>query len=136
MGIGLVSPDGTNERIVETGLPGASLSFPAWRRPAPLPTHRRACVITGTPGADVLRGKNRGDVLYGGAGDDRIYGAGGNDVLIGGPGHDRLFGGPGKDVFQAKDGAARLSLRRARLGSRHLGHRPRQDQVGQYYDSE
>ena len=103
MGIGLVSPDGTNERIVETSLPGASLSFPAWRRPAPLPTHRRACVITGTPGADVLRGKDRGEVLYGDAGDDRIYGAGGNDVLIGGPGHDRMFGGPGKDVFQAED---------------------------------
>ena len=105
MGIGLVSPDGTNERIVETGLPGAAMGEPAWRRPALLPTHRRACVITGTPGADVLRGKNRGDVLYGGAGDDRIYGAGGNDVLIGGPGHDRLFGGAGKDVFQAIDGS-------------------------------
>ena len=104
LGIGLVSPDGTNGRIVETSLPGASLSFPAWRRPASLPTHRRACVITGTPGADVLRGKNLGDVLYGGAGDDRIFGAGGNDVLVGGPGHDRLFGGAGKDVFQAMDG--------------------------------
>jgi Tol biopolymer transport system component len=102
-GIGLVSPDGTNRRIIQTSLPGADLSYPAWRRPAPLPTHRRACVITGTPGADVLRGKNRGDVLYGGAGDDRIYGAGGNDILVGGPGHDRLYGGPGRDVFQALD---------------------------------
>jgi Tol biopolymer transport system component len=102
-GLGVVSPDGTNERIIQTSLPGAALSSPAWRRPAPLPTHRRACVITGTPRADVLRGKKRGDVLYGGAGDDRIHGAGGNDVLIGGPGHDRLFGGAGKDVFQAQD---------------------------------
>lgn len=102
-GIGLVSPDGTNERIVEIGLPGASLSFPAWRRPAPLPTRRRQCVMTGTARADVLRGKNLGDVLYGGAGNDRIYGAGEKDVLIGGPGHDRLFGGSGNDVFQAKD---------------------------------
>ncbi len=103
-GIGLVSPDGTNAQIVQTGLPGAALSSPAWRRPGPLPTHRRACVITGTPEADVLRGKGRGDVLYGGAGDDRIHGAAGNDVLVGGPGHDRLFGGAGKDVFQTMDG--------------------------------
>jgi Tol biopolymer transport system component len=103
MGVGVISPDGTNERIVETGLPGASLSSPAWRQPAPLPTHRRPCVVTGTPGADVLRGKSRGDVIFGGAGDDRIYGAGGNDVLLGGSGPDRLFGGPGNDVFKAKD---------------------------------
>ena len=103
MGIGVVSPDGTNERIVETGLPGASLSFPAWRRSAPLPTHRRRCVVTGTARADVLRGKSRGDVLYGGGGDDRIYGAGGKDVLIGGSGHDRLLGGPGNDLFKARD---------------------------------
>jgi Tol biopolymer transport system component len=103
MGIGLVRPDGTSERIIESGVPGTSLSSPAWRRPAPLPMHRRRCVITGTPRADVLRGKNLGDVLYGDAGSDRIYGAGGRDVLIGGPGHDRLFGGAGDDLFQAKD---------------------------------
>ena len=104
LGIGLVSPDGTNERIIETSLPGASLSFPAWRRPAPLPTHRRACVITGTPRADVLRGTNRGDVLYGGRGRDRISGAGGGDVLIGGPGHDWLYGGKGDDFIDGYDG--------------------------------
>jgi hypothetical protein len=102
-GIVVVSPDGTTERVVESGVPGVFLSYPAWRRSAPLPTRRRACVITGTPGADVLRGRNKGDVLYGGDGNDRIHGAGGNDVLIGGPGHDWLYGGPGTDVFHAKD---------------------------------
>lgn len=101
--IAVVRPDGTNERIVETSLPGAGLSFPAWRRPAPLPTHRRACVVTGTPGADVLRGRERGDVLFGGAGNDRLYGAGGKDVLFGGSGHDRLFGGAGNDLFNTRD---------------------------------
>jgi Tol biopolymer transport system component len=103
MRIAVVKPDGTNERIVDTSLPGASLSFPAWRRSAPLPTHRRACVVTGTPGADVLRGKERGDVLFGGAGNDRLYGAGGKDVLFGGSGHDSLFGGAGNDLFNTRD---------------------------------
>jgi len=103
-GIHVVNTDGTNERVVETGLPGAVSSSAAWRRPAPLPTHRRRCVIAGTPRAEVLRGKNRGDVLYGGGGDDTIHAAGGDDVIIGGPGHDRLFGGDGNDFFMAKDG--------------------------------
>jgi Tol biopolymer transport system component len=103
MRLGVVKPDGTNERIVDTSLPGASLSFPAWRRSAPLPTHRRGCVVTGTPGADVLRGRERGDVLFGGAGNDRLYGAGGKDVLFGGSGHDRLFGGAGNDLFNTRD---------------------------------
>jgi Tol biopolymer transport system component len=102
-GVRVVSPDGTNERIVETGLPGADTAFPSWRRSAPLPTHRRACVITGTPGPDVLRGKNRGDVIFGGAGNDRLYGAGGKDVLFGGSGHDWLFGGAGNDLFMTRD---------------------------------
>ena len=101
--IAVVNPDGTNERIVDTALPGASLSFPAWRRSAPLPKHRRACVVTGTPGADVLRGRERGDVLFGGAGNDRLYGADGKDVLFGGSGHDRLFGGAGNDLFSTRD---------------------------------
>jgi Tol biopolymer transport system component len=102
-GVRVVSPDGTNERIVETGLPGADTAFPSWRRSAPLPMHRRPCVVTGTPGADVLRGKNRGDVLFGGAGNDRLYGAGGKDVLFGGSGHDWLFGGAGNDFFMTRD---------------------------------
>jgi Tol biopolymer transport system component len=100
----VVAPDGTNERTVETGLPGSSATLPSWRRTAPLPTQRRRCVITGTPGPDVLRGKNRGDVIYGDAGNDVLRGAGGTDVLVGGPGRDRLFGGSGNDVFMAKDG--------------------------------
>ena len=103
MRVGVVRPDGTNERIVDTSLPGASLSFPAWRRSAPLPTHRRACVVTGTPGADVLRGRERGDVLFGGDGNDRLYGTDGKDVLLGGSGHDRLFGGAGNDLFSTRD---------------------------------
>jgi Tol biopolymer transport system component len=103
MGIGVVGPDGTNQRIVETGLPGAAEWFPSWRAAAPLPTHMRPCVVTGTPGADVLRGKNRGDVLFGGAGNDKIYGAGANDVLVGGSGQDRLFGGSGNDLLKTRD---------------------------------
>jgi len=120
--ITVVDSDGTNKRIVETGLPGARLSFPAWRRPAPLPTKRRRCVVTGTTRADVLRGTNRGDVLYGGAGNDwigaangddvifggagrdEIHAAGGGDYLVGGPGHDLLYGGSGYDFFDAYDG--------------------------------
>ena len=109
MGIGVVKADGTNEQVIETGLPGATPSGPAWRRPAPLPTPRRRCVITGTPGADVLRGKNRGDVLYGGAGGDRLYGAGGKDVLIGGDGNDRLYGERGRDVLIGSSGHDWLS---------------------------
>ena len=102
--LGVVRPDGASEeRIVETGLPGGGLSSAAWRRTAPLPRHRRACVITGTPQADVLRGKNRGDVLFGGAGNDRLYGAGGKDVLFGGSGRDRLFGVAGNDLFNTRD---------------------------------
>ena len=122
MGIGVVKADGTNERIIETGLPGVSLSSPSWRRSAPLPSHRRPCVVTGTPGADVLRGTNRGDVLFGDAGNDVLRGAGGKDVLFGGVGndvlhgaggkdvlfgdlgHDRLFGGSGNDLFMTRDG--------------------------------
>jgi dipeptidyl aminopeptidase/acylaminoacyl peptidase len=102
-GVVVVAPDGTNERTVETGLPGSYAAFPSWRRSAPLPTHRRRCVITGTPGPDLLRGKNRGDVLYGDAGNDVLRGAGGKDLLVGGPGQDRLFGGSGNDVFMTKD---------------------------------
>lgn len=103
VGVVVVAPDGTNERTVETGLPGSHAAFPSWRRSGPLPTHRRRCVITGTPGPDVLRGKNRGDVLFGGAGNDVLRGAGGKDFLFGGAGEDRLFGGSGKDVFMTKD---------------------------------
>ena len=121
-GVRVVDPDGTNERIVETGLPGSAASLPAWRAAAPLPTHRRRCVIAGTPEADVLRGTSRGDVIYGDAGNDRIYGGGRHDVIFGGagrdelhgaagsddldggPGHDRLFGGPGNDFFMTADG--------------------------------
>jgi Tol biopolymer transport system component len=101
--VAVVSPGGTNERIVKAGLPGASVGALSWRAAAPLPSHRRPCVVTGTPGADVLRGKNRGDVLFGGAGNDKIYGAGGEDVLIGGSGQDRLFGGSGNDFLKTKD---------------------------------
>jgi Tol biopolymer transport system component len=99
----VVAPDGTNERTVETGLPGSYGAYPSWRRSAPLPTHRRRCVITGTPGPDVLKGKNRGDVLFGEGGNDVLRGAGGRDFLVGGPGTDRLFGGSGNDMFKTLD---------------------------------
>jgi Tol biopolymer transport system component len=108
VGIGVVGPDGTNQRIVETGLPGAAEGFPSWRAAAPLPSHRRPCVVTGTPGADVLRGENRGDVLLGGAGNDKIYGAGGNDVLVGGAGNDKIYGAGEKDVLVGGSGQDRL----------------------------
>ena len=52
----------------------------------------RACVITGTTGADVLRGKTARRALRRHRRRQDL-GAGGNDFLIGGPGHDRLFGG-------------------------------------------
>jgi hypothetical protein len=99
----VVRPDGTNEHILETGLPGNGASTPSWRRSAPLPSHRRPCVFRGTARVDVIRGTNRSDVLSGDAGKDTIYGAGGKDVIFGGPGHDRLFGGSGNDFFEAGD---------------------------------
>jgi len=108
MGIGVVKADGTNEQIIETGLPGAIPSFPAWRRPAPLPTRRRRCVVTGTPGADVLRGTNRGDLLFGGAGNDKIYGAGGADVLIGDAGNDKIYGAGGADDLDGGAGKDKI----------------------------
>ena len=100
----VVRPDGTDQRLVETGLPGANTSTFFWRPSAPFPQHRRRCVMTGTAGADVIKGTNRGDVLIGDAGRDRLYGRGGDDVLIGGTGHDWLYGGQGDDFIDAYDG--------------------------------
>jgi Tol biopolymer transport system component len=101
--LSVVRPDGTNEHVVETGLPGNASSFPSWRRSAPLPSHRRPCVYQGTRRGDVIRGSNKADVLSGDGGKDSIYGRGGKDVIFGGPGHDRLFGGAGNDFFYSKD---------------------------------
>ena len=100
----VIRPDGTDERLVETGLPGANTSTFFWRPSAPFPQHRRRCVLTGTAGADVIKGTNRGDVLIGDAGRDQLYGRGGDDVLIGGTGHDWLYGGQGDDFIDAYDG--------------------------------
>jgi dipeptidyl aminopeptidase/acylaminoacyl peptidase len=99
----VVRPDGTNEHVVVTGLPGNYAWTPSWRRSAPLPSHRRPCVYKGTARADVIRGSNRSDVLSGDDGKDAIYGRGGKDVLFGGRGRDRLFGGSGNDFFETKD---------------------------------
>jgi dipeptidyl aminopeptidase/acylaminoacyl peptidase len=100
----VVRPDGTDQRLVETGLPGANTSTFFWRPSAPFPQHRRRCVLTGTAGADVIKGTNRGDVIIGDAGRDRLYGRGGDDILIGGTGHDWLYGGQGDDFIDAYDG--------------------------------
>jgi hypothetical protein len=100
----VVRPDGTDQRLVETGVPADNISTFFWRPSAPLPQHRRRCVLAGTAGADIIKGTNRGDVLLGDAGRDRLYGRGGDDVLIGGTGHDRLYGGPGDDFIDAYDG--------------------------------
>ena len=100
----VVRPDGTDQRLVETGLPGANTSTFFWRPSAPFPQHRRRCVVTGTAGADVIKGTNRGDVLFGLGGPDRLYGRGGDDVVIGGTGHDWLYGGQGDDFIDAYDG--------------------------------
>jgi hypothetical protein len=100
----VVRPDGTGERLIETGLPGANTSTFFWRPSAPFPQHRRRCVLTGTAGPDVIKGTNRGDVLIGDAGRDRLYGRGGDDVLVGGTGHDWLYGGQGDDFIDAYDG--------------------------------
>ncbi len=100
----VIRPDGTDERVIETGVPRDDVSAFFWRPSAPFPSHRRRCVLEGTDRGDVIRGTNRAEVFNGGAGPDRIYGAGGNDVLFGGTGHDRLFGGSGKDFFEAHDG--------------------------------
>jgi Tol biopolymer transport system component len=100
----IVRPDGTDTHIVETGLPGSVTTAFFWRPSAPLPRHRRRCVLTGTAGADVIKGTNRGDVLIGDAGRVRLYGRGGDDVLIGGTGHDWLYGGTGDDFIDAGPG--------------------------------
>ena len=100
----VVRPDGTDQRLVETGLPGANTSTFFWRTSAPFPQHRRRCVLTGTAGPDVIKGTNRGDVLIGDAGRDQLYGRGGDDILIGGTGHDWLYGGQGDDFIDAYDG--------------------------------
>jgi Tol biopolymer transport system component len=97
----VVRPDGTDQRLIESGMPGAFTFTFFWRPSAPFPQHRRRCVLSG---AHVLKGTDRGDVLLGGTGPDRLYGRGGDDVLFGGPGHDRLYGGKGDDFIDAYDG--------------------------------
>lgn len=95
--VAVIKPDGSGEREVAAGFD------PAWRVPAPLPSHRRPCVVHGTSHADIIHGTSRGDVILAGRGADRVYGGGGPDVLVGGLGPDRLFGGSGADVFGARD---------------------------------
>jgi Tol biopolymer transport system component len=93
----VIKPDGSGEREVAAGFD------PVWRVPAPLPSHRRPCIVHGTSRADVIRGTSRGDVILAGRGADRVYGGGGPDVIVGGLGPDRLFGGSRGDVFGARD---------------------------------
>jgi hypothetical protein len=100
--LAVIRPDGAGERLLPTD--GFVAAGPSWRASAPLPNHRRPCVLRGTAGPDLLRGTVQGDLIFGGAGTDRIYGRGGDDVLVGGFGRDVLYGGPGNDVFQAEDG--------------------------------
>lgn len=96
--VAVVEPNGSGERAIAAGFD------PVWRVPAPLPGHRRPCIVQGTSRADVIHGTGRGDVILAGRGADRVYGAGGPDVIVGGPGPDRLFGGSSADVFGARDG--------------------------------
>lgn len=93
----VIKPDGTGEQDI------AAASDPVWRAPAPLPPHRRPCIVRGTPRADVIHGTSMGDVILAGRGADRVYGGGGPDVIVGGLGPDRLWGGNGADRFGAKD---------------------------------
>jgi Tol biopolymer transport system component len=95
--VAVIKPDGSGEQEVATAFD------PVWRIPAPLPSHRRPCVVRGTSRADVIHGTSRGDVILAGRGADRVSGGGGPDVLVGGLGPDRLFGGSGADVFGAMD---------------------------------
>jgi Tol biopolymer transport system component len=95
--VAVVKPDGSGEQDV------AAAFDPVWRVPAPLPSHRRPCIVRGTSRADVIHGTSRGDVIFAGRGADRVYGGGGDDALVGGLGPDRLFGGLGADVFSARD---------------------------------
>ncbi|HEX6130896.1 MAG TPA: choice-of-anchor O protein, partial [Actinomycetota bacterium] len=96
---------------IVTATPATPTATPAAGEPAAVPqaapgpflppttVGRRACTVTGTPGADVLRGTPRRDVMCGLGGDDVLYGFAGNDLIVGGPGHDRLYGGAGADVL-------------------------------------
>jgi RTX calcium-binding nonapeptide repeat (4 copies)/WD40-like Beta Propeller Repeat len=95
--VAVIKPDGSGEQDL------AAAFDPVWRVPAPLPSHRRPCVVRGTSRADVIHGTSRGDVILAGRGADRVYGDGGPDVLVGGLGPDRLFGGGRADVFGARD---------------------------------
>ena len=95
--VAVIKPDGSGEQEVAAGFD------PVWRVPAPLPSHRRPCIVHGTSRADVIHGTGRGDVILAGRGADRVDGAGGPDVLVGGLGPDRLFGGSSADVFGARD---------------------------------
>ncbi|MDQ2984464.1 MAG: hypothetical protein M3R70_11190 [Actinomycetota bacterium] len=100
--IALIKPDGSGRRMVVAGrLP---VYDPAWRVAAPLPAHRRPCVLAGTRGPDALRGTDRGDLIVGGRGNDRISGRLGDDMILGGPGRDSIYTGPGNDVIEGGPG--------------------------------
>jgi Tol biopolymer transport system component len=98
--VAVIKPDGSSEQVVADSIDGRE---PVWRVPAPLPSHRRPCVVHGTSQADVIHGTSRGDVVLAGRGADRVYGGGGPDVIVGGLGPDRLFGEGGGDEFGARD---------------------------------
>jgi Tol biopolymer transport system component len=104
--LALVRPDGTGEQRVPTS--GLAADEPAWRVPAPLPSHRRRCIVRGTARADVIHGTDLGDLIDGGAGNDRIYGGGADDVLLAGGGRDRIFGGDGSDTLVGGNGRDRI----------------------------
>ena len=95
--VAVIKPDGSGEQEVAAGFD------PAWRVPAPLPPHRRPCIVHGTSRPDVIHGTRMGDVILAGRGADRVYGGGGPDVIVGGLGPDRLFGGARGGLFGAKD---------------------------------
>jgi TolB protein len=99
--VAVIKTDGSGEQGVATG--GLAASDSTWRPPAPIPSHRRPCIVQGSSRADVIHGTDRGDAILAGKGADRVFGGGGNDVLVGGLGPDLLDGGAGADVFGARD---------------------------------